>query len=411
MMRRFWIYAEKVFGLSQQIMTLRDSRRSPKIPTHAIWVSGLVMLLCRLGSLNRLETQMCRRGRLRGFVGPNPPSVDRVGQVYGQIGTEGIRQMLVSANRKMKRNKALPNPWALRWAALDGHEFFTSRSRCCDQCSVRKVKVNGVKVDEYYHRGVVLVLLTGEFVVPLDVEMQGPKEGECRAALRLLKRTRETYWRYFDGVVCDALYSQAPFVNFLLRNGLHFVIVLKGKKRQLHQDAKGLFGAMKPKAWQETNRKVESWDEEGFTTLAGAARPVRVVRTLERVNRRRRKGKKWLTEEGNQQWYWITDLPKKKLSTRAVWELGHHRWDIENRLFNTLERYWSLNHSFRHDPVAMVNFILTLFLAFVLIQSFYRGNLKPVYWDGLSLIDVADELLRGLGERGLRVKWPQSRAG
>jgi len=55
------------------------------------------------------------------------------------------------------------------------------------------------------------VLSTGEFVVPLDVEMQGPHEGELRAAPRLRKRTREIYWRYFDGVVCDALYSKAAF--------------------------------------------------------------------------------------------------------------------------------------------------------------------------------------------------------
>jgi hypothetical protein len=31
-----------------------------------------------------------------------------------------------------------------------------------------------------------------------------------------------------------------------------------------------------------------------------------------------------------------------------------------------------------HDPTAIVNLVLTLFLAFVLLQCFWRRNLKPL---------------------------------
>jgi hypothetical protein len=33
--------------------------------------------------------------------------------------------MLVRINHQMKRNKALPREWNLRFAAVDGHEFFS----------------------------------------------------------------------------------------------------------------------------------------------------------------------------------------------------------------------------------------------------------------------------------------------
>ena len=47
----------------------------------------------------------------------------------------------------------------------------------------------------------------------------------------------------------------------------------------------------------------------------------------------------------------------------------------------------------KHDPTAIVNFILTLFIAFVLLQSFYHRNLKPQVRALFgTLIAIADEL-------------------
>jgi len=48
------------------------------------------------------------------------------------------------------------------------------------------------------------------------------------------------------------------------------------------------------------------------------------------------------------------------------------------------------------NPTAIVNFILTLFIAFVLLQSFYLGNLKPQCRAHLTLIGIACELAFGL---------------
>ena len=59
----------------------------------------------------------------------------------------------------------------------------------------------------------------------------------------------------------------------------------------------------------------------------------------------------------------------------------------------TLATYWSMDHCFHHEPTAIVNFIL---MAFVLLQSFYCGNLKPQRRAYLTLIGLARELYLGL---------------
>ncbi len=67
--------------------------------------------------------------------------------------------------------------------------------------------------------------------------------------------------------------------------------------------------------------------------------------------------------------------------------------------------YWSLDHGFKHEPTAIVNFILTLFIAFVLLQSFYRGNLKPQRRAYLPLIGLARELYFSLATLESPAAW------
>lgn len=68
---------------------------------------------------------------------------------------------------------------------------------------------------------------------------------------------------------------------------------------------------------------------------------------------------------------------REMLKRILLWRAAHSRWDIENDDFNALGMHWALNHCSKHDPQAILNFVLTLFVVFVLLQSFYRRNLKP----------------------------------
>ncbi len=245
---------------------------------------------------------------------------------------------------------------------------------------------------EYYHRGVVFSLVGFRAVLPLDVEMLGPGEGELSAAHRLLSRVAKSYGRFFDVVLGDGLYFNAPFFNACLDVGKHVITVLKDEDRVLFQDAQGVFSLTAPRIWEEPRQTIRAWDAEGFTSAEGIRVPLRVLRTEEVTSRRHRGEGGWITDPETHHWEWVTTLPAAQLPTRLLRQVGHARWEVENDLFHTLATYWSLDHCFKHEPTAILNFILTLFIAFVLLQSFYWGNLKPQRRAHLTLIALSQEL-------------------
>jgi hypothetical protein len=406
MMTRFCRYVDKCFQFSQLLPLFRDSRQKPQIPGAAVFAAVFALFACNRTSLNSLEKDLIHfPSRLRGLVGPRPPSIDTIGRVYALADSDGLRQMLLQVHRRLKRNKALADGDDLKVVAVDGHELFNSRKRCCAECQQRTVKVKDEEVIEYYHQGVVCHLIEHDLAVPLDVELLRPGEGEETAAKRLLERVFANYGRFFDVVCGDALYFDAPFINFCLDHNKHVLVVIKGEHRLLLQDARGLFAQQPGQVWRDGRRTVRYWDAEGFRTAEGVERPLRVVHTQETVRRRERVAGQWREKEEESSWYWATTLTGRQLSTRRVWQAGHGRWDVENDCFNTLSTHWGLDHCYKHAPGAIVNFVLTLFLAYVLLQCFWRRNVKaPLRQKIGTLLGLAEELRLGLG-REVRAPW------
>ncbi len=128
MLARFSRYLEKVFDFGQLVATVQDSRRKPQIPATAIWASAFAMSVLRSGSLNAIESALRLPRRLEKFVGPIRPSADTVGRVAGQIDPQILRAMLCTINHRLGRNKVFAKRWHLRFAAIDGHEFFSQQT-------------------------------------------------------------------------------------------------------------------------------------------------------------------------------------------------------------------------------------------------------------------------------------------
>jgi hypothetical protein len=398
MMDRFCAYVEKVFHLGSQLGSLSDARLRPHIPTAAAFASVFTLFATRRGSLNGLEDDLRVPARLRGIVGTRIPSVDSIGRIYGLTDSQPLRLLLRDVVHQLKRNKALTDHEGWYIAAVDGHEFFSSRKRCCPQCQSRTVRVQGEPVTEYYHQGVVCHLIGQELALVLDVELLRPGEGEETAAKRLLERVFTHYPRFFDVVSGDALYLDAPFINFCLDRHKHVIVTAKGENRLLLQDAAGLFAQRQPGCWidNQDRRTVQYWDEEDFSSCEGVKRPLRVLRTVETVTVRERIAGRWVEKEETAIWSWATTLTKAQLSSRGLWRGGHARWDIENDGFNTLATHWGLDHCFKHTATAIVNFLLTSFIVYALLQSFWRRNLKPPLRATLTLIALARALDRSL---------------
>jgi hypothetical protein len=407
MIRRFCRYAAKVFDLPALIARLRDSRCDPQYSTQCAWETVMTLLVTGRKSLHAIEAD--RRGGKSNSMPPQrgtgPPSDDTLGRVFDCLDPEPLRQMLTGINYRLKRNKVLPLVWNVRCAAVDGHEFFCSRKRHCDGCLQRTVTVDGEEVTEYYHRGVVCHLTGYPLALPMDVEMIRPGEGEVAAAERLLLRVFQKYARFFDVVLGDALYCEAGFFNFCLAHGKNVVAVLKGDDRQLKRDAQLRFSELPPVTWTSKRRDIQAWDLDGFTSMTGVDHPVRVLHSHEEWTDRSQLNGAWVTKTETSNWWWAATIPTTQLPLRQLWQAGHSRWDIENDDFNTLSQSWALDHCFKHTPRAILNFVLTIFVVYVLLQTFYQQNLKPARRVGMTLIALALQLYAAWVNAGRILPW------
>jgi len=408
-LRRLIAYAEKLYGLHDRLLAgVSDTRRKPRIPASVVVHSALLLFWARLGSLNALET-LGPAPFFEKWLGRQVPSADTIGRVYDALESDALRAAIHQVYERLKRNKALGEIAGLGVAVIDGHESHTSYRRCCQGCLRRTLKRRDSEQVQYYHRQVTLLLLAespaggAPLRLLLDVEPQQPGEQETATARRLLERVLEAYPRAFDVVLGDALYATAPFVNFLLARGKHALIVLKDDRRNLYQDAAGLWRGTAGQPGRYRLRDCQWWDNEGLLSWPQVGQPLRVVRSVET----------WTTRsqlDGQQRpqrsaWVWLTTLSSKQLPTQGVVRVGHQRWDIETPAFNELVNDWHADHLYKHQPRAIENFLLTVFLAFNLFHAFVARNLKPalrrgkprVFWARLMAAELYHEAGLQLG--------------
>jgi hypothetical protein len=201
-----------------------------------------------------------------------------------------------------------------------------------------------------------------------------PDEDEVACGMRLLTRVLAAYPRAFDLVLADALYATAPFFNFLIDRGKHALVVLKDERRNLCQDAAGLFAHFPPQRAERRGRDCQWWDFPDLGSWPQVKVPLRVVRSLETYSVRRQLDKT-LTQETSD-WVWVTTLPSQQAPTARIVAWGHQRWDIENFGFNELVNGWEADHIYKHDAKAIEALLLLMFLAYNIFHAFIGLNLK-----------------------------------
>lgn len=370
-----------MFDLSSEVLDkVTDGRQQPRTPTTLILKSALAMFWARLGSLNALETISTARFWKR-WLGGAMTSADTMGRVHAVVDAGQLRDGLHQVYSRLKRNKALPLNLGLDVAVLDGHEQHASYRRHCAGCRQRTMKTEPGERTQYYHRQVTLMLLPGTGAgrkplrVLLDCEPMLPDEDEVACAMRLLTRVLAAYPRAFDLVLADALYATAPFFNFLIDRGKHALVVLKDERRNLYQDAAGLFAHVPPQRGERRGRDCQWWDFAELRSWPQVKAKLRVVRSLETYSVRRQLDKT-VTQETSD-WVWVTTLPSQQAPTERIVAWGHQRWDIENFGFNELVNGWEADHIYKHDAEAIEAFLLMAFLAYNIFHAFIGLNLKP----------------------------------
>lgn len=420
-------YLNKVFGFRDYLPQLSDARHEPEISPQAVFQALFHGFVFRLPSLQQLEADLAEPSFERQ-VGADRAFRDDVLR-YSLCGfaLEPLEQMLVGINRRLKRNKVFEagQTQGRIVAALDGIEVLASYSRCCDQCLQRRVQVpdgNGGQIEQiqYYHRAVGCQIISSVVKPFLALEWVRPGEGEDTAALRLLSALPQRYGSaFFDILLLDALYAQAPLLRLAAQIGWEVVITLKQEARQLYQSAMGLFQSRSANhcfSEQQEGKtyQVRLWDTEGLPFGEDYPQPVRVVWSQETVTENHYRRGKLQPQTSQHEWLWVTTLDGRIFSAAQVRRLGHDRWKLENNGWNDLTQHWALKHDFLHackhrpkvastsgqrQPVAnrgLAAVTLILCLAFVLCSAFVLLHSKIFRRYGLSGLEVARQLYRSL---------------
>jgi hypothetical protein len=416
-----------VFHFHRAANSLTDSRQAPEISARSVFLAVFHGFVFRRSSFQQLEADLADP-HFQRHIGVERSFSDDVLR-YSLCGfhLDPLERMLADVNRRLKRNKAFDQGriQGRIVAALDGIEVVSSFSRCCEACLKRRVTVkdgggNPVEHIQYYHRAVGCQIVSSEVKPLLAVEWLRPGEGEATAALRLLERLPELYGsRFFDILLLDSLYPQAPVLKLAARIGWDVVIGLKQENRDLFQSAMRLFQSRSPDLCfcdQRTGHRadIQLWDTEGLPFTQDHPQPVRVVRSLEQVTQRHFRQGKLVPETTSHQWFWITTLQAASFPVKQVWALGHARWKNENNGWNDLTQNWALKHGFLHacrhrpttasssgerKPVAnrgLAAVMLILCLAFALFSAFAILHSKIYRLHHPPLIEIARQLYRSL---------------
>ncbi|MGH9433802.1 MAG: transposase [Terriglobia bacterium] len=431
-------YLNKVFDFRATAAALTDSRRDPDISPSAVFLAVFHGFAFRLPSFQQLEAELARPA-LRQWIGAGRAFGDDVLR-YSLSGfaVEALERILVQANRTLKRNKALDadRVQGRIVAALDGIEVLSSYSRCCDSCLERRVFVRkaGVKVEQiqYYHRAVGCQIVSSPTKPFLALEWLQPGEGEDTAALRLLRKLPDLYGsRFFDILLLDALYAQAPALKLAEASGWDVVISLKQNNRELYQSAVRLF-ASRPADDRGTEQhagklyRFQIWDTDGLPFSADHPQPVRVVRSEETLTQNHYRRGKLEPETTDHEWLWITTLDAKSFPAGMVRQLGHARWKLENNGWNDLTQNWAFKHGFLHacrhrprtdepgsPPVAnrgLAAVSLIVLLAFNLCSAFLHCHSKIFRRYPMSAIEAARQLRLSLAKLPPNIRAPDAPA-
>jgi hypothetical protein len=388
-LRRILAYAEHLLGLGEFIdQTVHDARRRPRIAAPIVARALMVMLLARLGSFNAVE-QTRRSAFWRRWLGAGLPSADTLGRSCDGMKAQELRVLQHALYAQLKRGKALAPPaHGLMMAVLDAHESHATYRRHCAGCLERKIRMRQGEKTQYYHRAVTLSLVGAEQLsLLLDAEPLRAGEDEVAAAVRVLDRVVKAYPRAFDVVAGDGLYARADFFNHVRSLGKDALAVLKDEQRDLLQDARSLCEQVPPTVTSRDRGREERWDLSGFTTWPQYPGTVRVVRSRETRTVRRQLDRKEHEEVSD--WVWVTTLATTRAMTGAVVQMGHGRWDIENRGFNELVNRWHADHVYRHQAQAMLVMWLWTMIACNLFAAFYRRDLKSQLREALDTLQIA----------------------
>jgi hypothetical protein len=407
-LEQLWDYGVKVFGLYEFLERYHDSRANPQHRPAAIISLFMCSIAARTGSLYQIE-RMGKGGELDRFMrGRKKPSADTMGYALNHADVDRALTGNASMIQKARRNKvhAFGTYRGWRVCAVDGTQTYATKRPCAKAFMWAKRRLSSSGEDEFYERALAISYVGAQPRLLLAMERILPGEGEVSAAIRVLAELRLRNHRYCDILCADALYAQAPFINAVVGQNMHVLVKIKQDSYHLVRDMNGLVAGEPPQVLYgvtpidepvESNHGVsydlELWDAEGFTSWEQVIRPLRCVKVRE-TRKVTRNGER--VSETVSEYHIATTVPVALMKPQLVWEIAHRRWDIENTVFNDLKQNWGFGHCYTHDPNGIRAVYALYCIAFNLMLLFAYKNLKDAPRRGVTLKELARQILVGI---------------
>jgi hypothetical protein len=384
---RLEVYLDKVYGFSDLVDALPEGRQFPQHPWKKVFDAVFLGAAMQIPSLLQIEAE-CGEGALAKRIGPI--SDDTIGYALQRQSPEPVFALSCEIARRLKRNGVLRSDWSrgLVVAAVDGIEICSSFVRCCDACMEREIehKVNGeMRTDlQYYHRIVVVAIVSTPFPIPLGLRFQKNGEGEVACALALLQDLdRQLGRRFLDVLVGDALYMQSPFVKEVERLGLVWAFTLKENQPDLLREAERFTQESPAGVHIEPGREVRYWHlpEVDWPVADRLVRVVKTVRieqlqrvTITEKDGHRIKSKIAVTQESTN--FYATNFELGSVSPLFIHQFSRSRWRIDTEVFQTITTDCHLKHPAVHQTTALVVLTMIRFLAYTLSLVFYHRQVR-----------------------------------
>src|SRR5712691_11855703 len=333
--------ADALFRLVRSsFANITDARgEEVEIPLTDALMSAFAMFSLKSPSLLAFDKQRVE-GNLETIYGiPRAPCDTRMRERLDPVSPESLRPSLQSVFRQLQRGKVLEAMVFLdghSFVALDGTGYFSSPTIHCASC-LHKVHRNGSITYHHQMLGAAIIHPDVRAVIPLMpepiIKQEGTakNDGERHAAKRFLAKLRQDHPHLKFIVTEDSLSSNAPHIETLHDQGLHYLLGVK------EGDHAYLF-----KQVQAAEHAGRVTDYERHDRAAGVVHRFRLVNDVplnaSRADVRVNVIAYWeMGKDKVQSFSWVTDL---RVSTRNVYKLmrgGRARWKMENETCNTLK--------------------------------------------------------------------------
>ena len=303
------------------------------------------------------------------------PCDTQMREVIDNIPDESIRPAFLANFRRLQRGKALEPMVFMEGCyllALDGTGYFSSEKLNSKACMVKVSKKSG-KTSYYIQTlGACLVHPDYKEVIPLCPEIiqkqDGATKNDCErnAAKRFFGKFRKDHPHLKVIVIEDGLSSNAPHIEDLKANNVHFILGVKQGDHEFlfkYIDRAVEEGkAVEFSFMDEKNPLMEHYFRFVNAVPLNGSNQDLLVNFLEY----------WQTERDDVTYFsWVTDFTITVENAYQLMRGARTRWKIENETFNTLKNqgyHFEHNYGLGHKYLS-TNFILLMMLAFLVDQT------------------------------------------